>query len=269
MHTLKKNLTLSIIYLFMINCSNGLVKITPEWENKRCEYSSIAVLFIPDKPKVNDLSCLKSVYNSNEMEVEFRQYLIRRIKELVLINASCRNVVLIDDSINVKRVEMQIKGKKCCVFNVPTDSLSTLNNKGIDFLLLIEDYCVTITQNSNYSDMQTVPSPSGLGTWLKPSDLNRTKYNQFNNINKSLEQPSLLESHSMKFLLLHCKTGEKVQYGEITFSEDYSLNCLQLGWLGKDAALKYVVSGRINIWSKIIDKLIDNIFKNNPLAGIN
>ena len=167
---------------------------------------------------------------------KFRDFVYRTMKSSVFRQTSCKRIVTVDDSLDVNETTLPVRGKLFYRFSVPSGPLEGLADRGIDFLLMVQDYYV-----------------SYLDTYIDPDDnvAHNSIYLQKESIEPKTPKPRLRQGrkvrHSAKFVIVYCKTGALVEYGNIEVDDKY-------------AAL------RMDSWSDSMDKMVKKFFKRSPIS---
>jgi hypothetical protein len=228
-----------ILYLCFHNgCSKPLIRTEPGWENRMPECSTVALCIIRGKSTWSDTACMKYLFGDEEPVKKFNCFLENTIKQSIFRNISCRRIEVVEEPQVEEKEFLQIRDKKYHEFSVPPEEfLAELHKRGIDFLFIVDDYTVSISEK--YYRKESHEVQNSLTVKEKIESPERPE---------PVMKVSSRMKHTMKFLLLHCQTGEKVQFGVIEASENH-------------------VTKNRKKWEEVIGELGDIAFKNSPLSA--
>lgn len=230
---------IALLYICSLNgCSKPLIRTEPGWEKRSPECSTVGLCVIRGKSTWSDTVCMKLLFGEDEPVEKFNGFLETTMRQSVFRNVACQRVVVVEEPQVEEKEFLQIRDEKYQEFNVPaTDFLADLHRHGIDFLFLIDTYTVSIIDR--YYRREKYLMNNSFTMQKKIEDPERPE---------PLQKGNTQLKHRMKFVLLSCKTGEKVHYGVIDASKDHAINSKEK-------------------WEEVIFELGEIALKNSPLSA--
>lgn len=157
---LMKLLNHLFIILMLFSCSRPPMTFTSKQVQFSSNQNTLGVVFLPDV-SIDDTVAAKMVLGSGDGRKKFENFFQKEFKNAVLRNSAFTRIVYLNDSIalNAQTVGSQKSYEK---IKIPSISLKKYARSGIDYMLILEDFCVDVTDkismvNSSETELDSEP----------------------------------------------------------------------------------------------------------------
>jgi len=231
---MKLSIQLSIL-LMLFSCSRPPMTFTSKQVQLSSNQNALGIIFLPTV-SIDDTVAVKMALGSGNVRKKFESFFQKEFKNAVLQHSAFTRIIYLNDSIPLKPQTVGSQNRHVEI-RTPSISLEEYVCSGIDYMLILEDFSVDVTDKISI-----------VGSSEPELDSEPMYYtDQFRNrsINDKVVNPKL--KFSANAVLIDCSNDSLAGYG-------YIMSCVS-----------GVNPGKTSI-QKNIDKMVKQILKKSPFA---